>query len=162
MAVRDAQAYAAAIKKRLDAIPAQVRQEIAAAQNQNAQEMVALAKSLAPKKTGALQASIRSEAGKTDLSVKVVAGDADAYYARFVEFGTRGSSEGDEQGFVEKLTLTRGAEEQKRRRKARRTHPGTRAQPFFFPAYRALKKRMKSRASRAASKGIKAAVGSST
>jgi hypothetical protein len=31
-------------------------------------------------------------------------------------------------------------------------HPGTAAQPFFYPSYRALKKRAKSRMSRAAKK----------
>ena len=160
MALRNPQAYAAAIKRRLDAIPPKVREAVVAAQGQNADEMVALARSLAPKKTGALAASITKESSKNQLGVSVVAGGGKAFYARFVEFGTRGSVDGEEQGFTEKLTLTRGAEGQKRRRKSRRTHPGTKAQPFFFPAYRALKKRMKGRASRAASKAIKEVAGS--
>jgi len=36
-------------------------------------------------------------------------------------------------------------------------HPGTAPQPFFFPAYRALRKRMKSRISRAITTSIKKA-----
>lgn len=34
-------------------------------------------------------------------------------------------------------------------------HPGTKAQPFFWPAYRALRKRFKSRNTRAISKAIR-------
>lgn len=161
MAPRNAQGYAALIKRKLDAMPAQVREAVKAAQNQNADEMVALAKSLAPKKTGALQASIHKEPTPSGGGAQVVAGDETAFYARFVEFGTRASVEGDTQGFTEKQTLDRGTEDQARTRKAKRTHPGTKAQPFFFPAYRALKPRMKSRASRAASKAIKQVAGSS-
>lgn len=37
-------------------------------------------------------------------------------------------------------------------------HPGTAPQPFFFPAYRALRKRMKSRISRSITTSIKKAV----
>jgi hypothetical protein len=38
-------------------------------------------------------------------------------------------------------------------------HRGARAQPFFYPAYRALKKRVKSRLSRGASKAAKKIAG---
>lgn len=114
MAPRNAQGYAALIKRKLDALPAQVRDAVRAAQNQNADEMVTLAKSLAPKKTGALQASIHKEPTVSGCGAQVVAGDETAFYARFVEFGTRAGVEGNAQSFVEKQTLDRGTEDQRR------------------------------------------------
>ena len=133
-----------AVKRQIAQIPGKVSAEVKKAQDQNADEMVDLAKSLAPKRTGALAASIRAQPGATALSTEVV---ADKFYARFVEFGTRGATEGD--------TVQDASG---RTRKAGRTHPGTKAQPFFYPAYRALKKRMKGRATGAANKAIKAGV----
>ena len=164
---RNAASYAAAVKRRLSSIPGPVRREIGRAQGQNADALVALAQSLAPRlktrsskrQPGDLARSIHKEPGDTELSVKVVAGDSKVFYARFVEFGTRASVKGQVQAFAEKLTLARGAEVQGRSRKARRIHPGTKAQPFFFPAYRALKKGMRSRVTRAATRGLKEGAG---
>jgi hypothetical protein len=56
-----------------------------------------------------------------DLVAAVKAGDAKAFYARWVEFGTQKMQ----------------------------------ARPFFFPAYRALKKRVKSRINREMKKAIR-------
>lgn len=78
---------------------------------------------------------------KADGSVvSIYAGDDEAFYARWVEFGTQPSKTGD------KVTNASG-----RKRKALRTHPGTAAQPYFFPAWRAHRK--------AAGKAMRRAIG---
>lgn len=132
------------LRKKLRAIPVAARAEIHAALEKSASELAATATSLAPKKTGALAASIGytfgeykpdnanvrgiktfgadNGVGDPDLTVTVHVGDAKAFYAAFVEFGTQKSS----------------------------------AQPFFFPAYRLVKKRVKGRVTRATTKAAKA------
>lgn len=88
-------------------------------------------------------ASAGDTSGST-VKVSIWAGDDEAYYVRWEEFGTKPSVKG------ETVTDAKG-----RRRKARRTHPGTKPSPFFFPAWRALKRSVKTRISRAASKALK-------
>ena len=80
------------------------------------------------------------------LLYSVYAGDDVAFYARWVEFGTAPGVRGQK---------TTG----KRSRKVRRTHPGSRAQPFFFPVVRGKKKLAKSRVARAARKAVKEIAG---
>ncbi len=123
------------------------------------EEWVSKAQALAPVgATGKLRESIGYTFGKApdgSLSqasqvirsgtpaITIFAGNKEAFYVRFVEFGTAGGTFGsrsDQQG-----------------RKVKRTHPGTTAQPFFFPAYRILRTRIKSRLSRAMSQSIKQA-----
>ena len=124
---------------------------------QNAAEITAMQKRLAPVASGDLRNSIGSTFGKfraananvrgvaggggsdPDLSVTIHAGDAKAFYAAFLEFGASGPWQIG--GRFE------GA-----------THPGFSAQPFFYPAWRALKRRSKSRLTRAMRKSIKDAV----
>jgi HK97 gp10 family phage protein len=138
--------------KKLAAIPQAARQEMQAALKTSGDEIADLARSFAPKKSGALARSIGSTigayvtdnanvrgvqatAGGHDLSVTIHAGDAQAYYAAFVEFGTAPHPNGG---------LFKGSE-----------HPGSSPQPFFFPAFRLGKKRAKSRISRAINKAAK-------
>lgn len=71
----------------LKRIPAQVQAEVGKAIDKSANELAANAKALAPKESGDLAASIRVEAGDDALSRKVIAGDADAPQATFIEFG---------------------------------------------------------------------------
>lgn len=54
------------------------------------------------------------------MTITIYAGDEKAFYARWVEFGTAAHENGGR---------FQGTD-----------HPGTVAQPFFFPAYRAHKK----------------------
>lgn len=130
--------------KRIQGAP---RKAMRGALDEGARQIVSTARSLAPKKSGALAASIGhtfgdfapangnvrgfgGEAkGDADLTVTIHAGDAAAFYAAFVEFGTKKHDAG---GMFE------GAE-----------HPGATPQPFFFPAYRANKRSVKARISRA-------------
>lgn len=138
---------------RLAAIPPKVRQEVGKATQKGADEITAMQKRLAPVRTGALRNSIRNvrgtytpdnpnvrgfggpRKGDPDLTVHLVAGNAKAWYAALVEFGT-------------KPHLNKG-------RFAGTRHPGTTAQPYFYPAYRSLKRRYKARVTRAMRKALK-------
>ncbi|MDF2809507.1 MAG: hypothetical protein K0S56_538 [Microvirga sp.] len=134
------------------------RQAIHTALRQGAEEITAMQKRLAPRDSGDLANSIgytfgnyrvqnanvrgimgNAGAGDPDLSVTIHAGDSKAYYAMFVEFGTSQHTAGGK--FV-------GA-----------TIPAVAAQPFFYPGYRSLRKRVKSRISRATTKSIRQAAG---
>jgi HK97 gp10 family phage protein len=139
---------------KMAAIPAEIRREMSAAIQQSADEITRLQKSLAPKRTGRLAESIVSTKGKPapkystfngkggesdpDLSVTISAGNSKVRYAHLVEFGTAPHVNGG--------------------RFAGSQNPGTPARPFFFPAYRALKRRAKSRITRATKKAIRKAV----
>jgi HK97 gp10 family phage protein len=100
----------AKIQARLEAIPKAVRDDVKPSLQQSGAELVAAISAAAPKETGKLSASIAvtPKAGQ-DAAVAVTAGNADAPYARFVEFGTVDAP----------------------------------AHPFFWPAYRAAKDRIK-------------------
>ncbi|ACL59164.1 HK97-gp10 family putative phage morphogenesis protein [Methylobacterium nodulans] len=141
--------------QKMRALPDKVRAAVGPAIAQGADEIVALQKRLAPVKSGALRKSIRAVkgtytpenanvrgvggpgglVGDPDLSVHVVAGDATAWYARLVEFGTAPH-------------INQG-------RFAGTQNPGARAEPYFYPAYRALKKRTTARIVRAGRKAAK-------
>lgn len=147
-----------ALKRKMREMPRRARQEIAIAMEQSAEEIVKLAKSLAPIEDGDLQMSIswnwgnapsgsmtlgtvRTEGkGAGNMFITVYAGDDRAYYSRWIEFGTSPRLNGG------KFAGTQ--------------HPGTPARPFFFPAYRALKKRIKSRTSRAIRKAARSVAAS--
>jgi len=131
------------LKRKFSALPEAMQAEIRKAQEAGAEDMAGMARRLVPHDSGALEASIGwtygdpptgsigggggskappSQATGTGTDrISVYAGDAKAYYARWVEFGTV-------------------------------ARPAT---PFFFPAYRALKKKNKSRNTRAMSKVAK-------
>lgn len=127
-------------KRKLDALPERVRAAAQRALEQGATELVGMQKRLVPVDKGVLRDSIRWEAsaggsrglrsgrgsilalkGSRGLAVTVRAGDSKAFYAKWVEFGTK-------------------------------AQPG---QPFFFPAYRALRRRIGSRVMRAMKKAIR-------
>lgn len=113
-----------------------------------AEEMVRLAQSYVPVRTGRLRASIvATPPGGTPpahgqgVSIvppgafMVTAGNSGVRYPHLVEFGTRAHVAGGE--FA-------GAK-----------HPGTPAQPFFFPAYRLIRRKQKGRATRAINQAVK-------
>jgi HK97 gp10 family phage protein len=140
---------------KLAALPAQARSRIKQAIAESADEIVAMQKRLVPVQTGRLRDSIQQHwgnapklssagvsmkagAGDPDLTVIITAGGGPretGWYARFVEFGTAPHEQGGK--FA-------GAQ-----------HPGTAARPFFYPAYRALKRRAVSRVSRATGKAAR-------
>jgi len=138
------------LNRKLKAMPEAAKAEIAKAMEQSAKEIVALAKSLAPVDDGDLRDSIgwtwgaapqgavtlgKVKASGGNLVITVYAGGGDAFYARFVEFGTAPH-------------LNDG-------RFAGSEHPGTAAQPFFYPSWRAGRKRAKGRVTRAITKAAK-------
>ena len=143
------------LRARAKAIPRNVRVATRRALETGAKEITSLQKSLVRDDTGDLKRSIGYTFGKykpenanvrgvaaggglgdPDLSVTIHAGDAKAYYAAFVEFGT-------------------APHEQPNNRINGGQHPGASAAPFFFPAYRALKRRAKGRITRAMNKAIR-------
>lgn len=142
----------AALRK-LAAIPPAVRSAAKQALAQSADEITEAIRAAAPQgKTGKLKKSIAQtwgggkvrysslqgnvgEAGDPDLSVRISAGNSEVRYAHLLEWGTAPHINGG---------LFAGTE-----------HPGTRAQPFFYPTYRKLRRRARSRISRAITKAIK-------
>lgn len=144
-----------ALKRKMRMFPVRARREIAKAMELSAEEIVRLAKSLAPVDDGDLQMSIgwtwgeapkgsmvlgtvRQEGrGAGNMVVTIYAGGGKAFYARWVEFGTSPHINAG----------TRSGTQ----------HPGTAARPFFYPAYRALRKRVRSRTSRAINTAAKSA-----
>lgn len=145
----------ASLRRKLERLPQLAEEEISKAMVQSADEIVALMKSLAPTKSGDLENSIawtwgdaptgsmvigkvrQKGRGAGNLQITLYAGGGDAYYARFVEFGTSPFTNGG---------LFAGSE-----------NPGTVAQPFFYPAFRAGRKRAKGRVTRAINKSAKRA-----
>lgn len=144
--------------KKMAAIPAEIRKEMAAAIRQGADEIVSMQKRLAPIESGDLRNSIVATSGGAapkystfkgkqkgggesdpDLSVTISAGNAKVRYAHIVEFGAAPHVQ-PKNPFI-------------------RFHPGTTAAPFFFPAYRALRRKVKGRITRSTKKAIRKAVG---
>jgi HK97 gp10 family phage protein len=144
---------------KMRALPVEVRSAIKQALARGADEITDMQKRLAPVSAtgshgnppGALRDSITQTwggdkarysslagtagAGDPDLTVRISAGNSKVRYAHLVEFGTSPHPQGGK---------FKGTE-----------HPGTAAQPFFYPAYRALRKRVKSRISRATNQAAK-------
>lgn len=139
------------LKAKLAKFPESVKAATKAANETNADQLVDMMKRLVPVETGALKNAIHKEPGGTETSVRVAVGtlgggigSEDDYYARWVEFGTAPHS------------LEKGASRKRNKKQGQGAqHPGAKAKPFFYPSYRALKKTMKSRTSRAARKAIK-------
>lgn len=150
---------------KLKKLPKSVRSEIKQALAEGADQMVATMKNLAPVSpagshgmpSGMLKDSIQATFGDgsvpkyaafqgrrgkraiksndPDLSVTISAGNDFVRYAHLVEFGTKPHAQGGK---------FKGTQ-----------HPGTSAKPFFFPGYRANKKQVKSRISRAITRAAK-------
>lgn len=139
----------AKLDQKLKRLPDAARAEIKAAMEAAADDVVRLARSLVPVEDGDLQKSIgwtwgapprgaltlgkvaAAALGK-DLTITVYAGDDKAFWARWVEFGT--APHNVAKGGGNKSFRGHGVQ-----------HPGARAQPFFFPAYRASRNGAKSR-----------------
>lgn len=111
-----------------------------------AAEVDEAARALAPQRTGKLKRSITHQIREDGLQALV---GTNVPYARHVEFGTRPSTKG------QRMAVGKGT------KASRRTHPGTEAQPFLFPAYRIMSKRVKGRIRRGLKKAFKEATKSS-
>ena len=124
----------AKLNKKLARLPGVARNDMRESLAQSAREITNLMEQLVPQDSGDLAGSIGWTFGKVpkgtlalgfvksgELTVAIYCGDSDAYYARWVEFGTQKMA----------------------------------AQPFFFPAYRALRKRASNRIKRSARRSAK-------
>lgn len=127
----------ARLKARFASLPPRIKFEVKAAIEKSADELIAFQKRLAPDDPSTpppdLKSSIRKREGRHELSVEVFTDD---FKAAWVEFGTAEHPAGG------KFTGS--------------TIPSIAAQPFFFPPYRASRRRIKSRISRAVKKAVKA------
>lgn len=140
--------------RKLQAMPAIARSRVKQAIAESADEIVAMQKRFVPADSGALRNSIQQHwgakpdikvsgaliggggtKGDPDLTVWITAGSREAYYARWVEFGTGPHKNGGE--FAGTM------------------NPGTPARPFFFPPFRALRRRAIGRISRAVRRAAK-------
>jgi hypothetical protein len=137
------------LKRKLSRIPDGVKAAIREALQQNAEELVALQKRLLTTSEINIdwQFTLPGERetrgsvkGAEGMSVTVYAEGRDiTALARWHEFGTApGVREAPGYAFE---------------------HPGTSAQPYFYPAYRALRRRMKSRITRKQNQAIKRIAG---
>jgi HK97 gp10 family phage protein len=124
------------LQRRLAAIPAAVKEAVQPALNKSAGELVAMMQRLAPEDTGALRQSI----------IATPAGQSTPPY----------SQPGGSQIVPENAVMVTAGDE--RVRYAHLVEYGTAessAQPYFWPSYRLLKKRMASRARRAIAKAVR-------
>lgn len=138
------------LEKKLKKLPPAAEKAIREAMEQGANEIVAMMKSLVPVDSGDLRdsigwtwgerprysqaiATVKSRDGK--LALTIFAGNERVRYSHLVEFGAAPHIAG---GMFE------GAQ-----------HPGAPAQPFFFVSWRALRRRTRSRISRAITKSAK-------
>lgn len=120
----------AALNKKLNAIPKATRVEVRRVLDKSADEMVALARGLVAVDEGDLLNTIEKADGKHEMAVVVRAGGA----ATTVN------------GYDHSIAVEHGT-----------THSAE--QPFFWPSYRAIKKRAKGRATRAIRKAVRAVIG---
>ncbi|MFC3163061.1 HK97-gp10 family putative phage morphogenesis protein [Ciceribacter thiooxidans] len=131
-------------------IPERVLARVREAMEQAAEEAVDVIRSLAPEDSGALKDSIgwtwgdapkgsiallTSKRTAGGMRITIYAGGGDAFYARFVEFGTS--------PHVNKGKF------------AGTQNPGMAAQPFFFPGWRMVRRKAKRRMTGAIRKAIK-------
>lgn len=153
------------LKKKFDRLPDALRQQIMTAMEKSADEICAMMRTLVPKgETKALYdsidwtwgsapmgsmtlASVANGSKEGNLTITIYAGDDDAFYARWVEFGTGkhsvargGGTKAGQASFASGGGIG---------------HPGSKAQPFFYVSYRANRKRAKSRISRATTAAAK-------
>lgn len=152
------------LKARIAALPEETRAEVQAALLKGGNEIADAARRFVPVKSGALRDSIgvtlgdyapenanvrgvSAGGGQHDFAVTIHAGNAKAFYAAWVEFGTKPHN------------VAKGGGTKKGQRQARAgggiPHPGAAPNPFFYPAYRLNKKRALSRIKRAIGKAAR-------
>ncbi|MBB2818997.1 UNVERIFIED_ORG: HK97 gp10 family phage protein [Rhizobium esperanzae] len=138
------------LNKKVALIPKRIELAARGAMEKGADELVAMMKRLVPKDSGDLRDSIgwtwgnapkgskviaQSDPNERGLRITVYAGSEKAYYAAWVEFGTAPHNVAKGGGNKSHKGATNG-------------HPGAHAQPFFFPSYRSLRKRIQDRIKR--------------
>lgn len=143
-----------ALKRKFRALPGAVQAEVKKAVPDAADELVGMMQRLAPRNKGALVASIRREQ-REEFRAVVIAGGTQAT--------KREARKGSGQFTDEAILAEFGTKPHRIGGKFKGArHPGTAAQPFFYPAWRASKKRIKSKLSRSITTGIKKVAKSSS
>lgn len=140
--------------KKLGALAPAAFEELKTANRQSADEMVDLARSYVPVKTGKLRDSIVATppggvppgfsqgAGREPVpegSYAVSAGNSAVRTPHLVEYGTRPHVNAGQFAGTE--------------------NPGTPARPFFWPAYRLIRRKMRARATKAIKESVKKVIG---
>ncbi|MGV2128120.1 HK97 gp10 family phage protein [Agrobacterium vitis] len=126
----------AKLDRKLKRLPDVAKTHVRSEMGKVADTIVSMMKSLVPKVDGALRDSIGWTWGKapqgasvvavakstlgSDLTITIYAGSTEAYYARWVEFGTAAHINGG---------MFKGSK-----------NPGTNARPYFYVSWRANKK----------------------
>ena len=143
------------IEAKLKQIPAVAVDAAREAMEEGAKEIVAMMRTLVREESGTLRRSIgwtwgdlppgtfmideiRSGTNKGDqyatMRIKIYAGSRDAFYARFIEFGTRPHSLQTNASVDRELRQDEGA-----------WHPGSPARPFFYPTWKRQRQAFKRR-----------------
>ena len=122
--------------RRMNAIPVAVRAAVQPALDSSAAELVGTMKRLAPVEDGALQRTIEAQPGKHELARQVVAGG---------EATTVPVRDGADAEYDYALAQEFGTADMP-------------ANPFFFPAFRLLRKRLNNRIKRSIRKAVKDAL----
>lgn len=139
------------LKRKLEKLRTTTAPQVALAMEASAETICNMMRRLVPVDDGDLKASIGwtwGEAPKGSIKITsakngrliltIYAGDKKAFYARWIEFGTASHVQGGSRPGTQ--------------------HPGTPPQPFFYPSYRANRKKVKRDISAAIRKAVKAAV----
>ncbi len=144
------------LQRKMKAIPVEVRKAARAQLKANALELAETQKRFAEtsRETGELIASIRARnvSDSTRMVWRNTAGNREVPYAAWVEFGTAAKAASEGQLYKRQKGADRG-----KRRKDQAAHHATQARPFFWPAYRLLIRRFRTRMTRAAKKAIQGA-----
>lgn len=140
------------LKRKLELLRIETAKAVRPAMEEAAEELVQMMKRQVAHHTFALRdsigwtwgeapgGSIRLAVGEIGfMRITIYAGNEIAYYARWVEFGTAPHPQGG---------MFKGSQS-----------PGTRAQPFFFPSYRASRKAMKKTVRDAVKKAVREIAG---
>lgn len=137
------------LKRKLHELPDEMQTAIRKASESGAEEMVDMAARLAPVDTGALKASIAWTYGDPPTGSIGAGTKRKGKGGGGARKGARGGASGD------RISIYAG---DPTAYYARWVEFGTAARPatpFFYPAFRALKKRMRSRTTRAINKAVK-------
>lgn len=122
------------VRRMFRALPKAISQEVRTVVEETAKAIERDAKAFAPAETGDLRRSISSKVGRdgftAQIGIRGKRAQRRAYYAHFVEFGTRAYSPGQ----------VRGASGSKTTHKVRKVVAARRAQPFLYPAAQVNKK----------------------
>lgn len=156
------------LRKTFSVLSEEAKKEITFAMERGANEVANLAKTLVPVEDSNLRRSIgwtwgdapkgsvslgQMKSGKfsDDMRITIFAGDDEAFYARWVEFGTKSHTINAKNAKV----MVRNTGKSQGYFGTSVNHPGAKATPFFYPAYRALRRRIRSRVSRGIAKAVK-------